>query len=246
MISYILLCVLCILIQIIFLIVEKKGMIKLSLVFKGLASLMFIILGFLCLHDGQNRSFGLFIITGLILDGIGDVVINFRFAFEKHKHLYFLMGTGFFFLGHIFYFIALIKYAQKLTLCLVCGAIAAYIVLFIMYQSLHDLKIIYKAFGLVYITMLFLMTSIAVGNMITALLVYGADTTIISSTGNLISTVSRSAPCLYGCGAILFACSDILLIYNNFGQKKRYTTRVLNLVLYYLGQLLFAMSLAFV
>ena len=227
---YLLLCALCVLIQIIFLIIEKKGMMKLSLVFKGLASLVFIILGFICLQESQNRAFALFIITGLILDGIGDVVINFRFAFEKHKHLSFLSGTGFFFLGHIFYFIGLIKYAQKLTLCLVCGAIAAYIVLFIMYQSLHDLKIIYKAFGFVYITMLFLMTSIAVGNMITALL----------------GSVSRSAPCLYGCGAILFACSDILLIYNNFGQKKRYTTRVLNLVLYYLGQLLFAMSLAFV
>ena len=228
---YFLLCALCVLIQIIFLIVEKKGMMKLSLVFKGLASLMFIILGFICLQKSQNRAFGMFIITGLILDGIGDVVINFRFAFEKHKHLSFLSGTAFFFLGHVFYLVGLVYYAQRLTLCIVCGVIAAYIVLYIMYQVLHDLKLIYKIFGLVYITMLFIMTSIAVGNMIAALIGY-SEATI--------------APCFYGTGSILFAASDILLIINNFGQKKCYTSRVISLVLYYVAQLLFAMSLAFV
>lgn len=201
-------------------------MMKLSLVFKSLASLSFIILGCLCLQKCQIKQFAWFVVIGLILDGIGDVVINLRFAFDKIKHLSFLLGTGFFFCGHLFYLFALVSKGSFLTISIICGLIAAVITIISLNACLHNLKTVYKVFGVIYLFTLFLMTGIAVGNMI-------ANPSVKGCT-------------LYGIGALLFAASDILLILNNFGEKKYYTMRIANLCLYYLGQLFIAISLAFI
>jgi len=215
----------CCFFQLIFLIVEKQNKIKLSLFFKGFASICFILLGIITLLKSQNRFFTGFILAGLILDGIGDVVINLRFAFEKSKHTTFLLGTAFFFAGHICYLIALWTNASLFAPSIICGLIGAIITLLILNKVLDNLKIIYKIFGIVYITTLFLMTSISIFN-------------LVSSVNTL--TI------LFVIGALLFAISDILLIVNNFGKRKHYPVRVMNLVFYYIGQLLIASSLAFI
>ena len=218
--------VLCCFLQLTFLIVEKQGKIKLSLLYKGLASLSFILLGIVAMQKSQNLLFAACIVTGLIFDGIGDVVINLRFAFEKSKHTTFLLGTALFFIGHIFYLVALLKTASLFLPSIICGIIGAAITLIILNLVLDELKITYKIFAVFYITALFLMTSIAIFNLISS---------------------PKSLYCLlFAIGAVLFATSDILLILNNFGKKKIYTIRVLNLVFYYIAQLLIATSLAFV
>ena len=47
-------------------------------------------------------------------------------------------------------------------------------------------------------------------------------------------------------GAILFTLSDIVLIFNTFGKEQKFSMRITNLSLYYLGQLLIAASLFFI
>ena len=44
-------------------------------------------------------------------------------------------------------------------------------------------------------------------------------------------------------GTLLFLVSDVILIINNFGPKASFPLRVSNLMLYYVGQLLIALSL---
>ena len=44
-------------------------------------------------------------------------------------------------------------------------------------------------------------------------------------------------------GVVLFLMSDVILILNTFGPKKSFVMRVSNLMLYYVGQLLIALSL---
>jgi hypothetical protein len=44
-------------------------------------------------------------------------------------------------------------------------------------------------------------------------------------------------------GALLFLASDVVLILNTFGPKSTFSMRVVNLVLYYVGQLMIALSL---
>ena len=59
--------------------------------------------------------------------------------------------------------------------------------------------------------------------------------------------VLAASPCfrwfVFLTGTLLFLVSDVILIINNFGPKASFTLRVSNLMLYYVGQLLIALSL---
>ena len=48
---------------------------------------------------------------------------------------------------------------------------------------------------------------------------------------------------IFAAGALLFLISDIVLILNTFGQKSSFSLRVTNIGLYYVGQLMIALSL---
>ncbi|MBQ4458926.1 MAG: hypothetical protein II911_00840, partial [Clostridia bacterium] len=80
----------------------------------------------------------------------------------------------------------------------------------------------FKVFGVVYIGAVVLMTAVSVG-------VY----------------VTRRTPgaLLYMIGAVLFTASDIILIFNTFTKDGKAWMRPTNLILYYLGQLLIALSI---
>lgn len=227
--SYFLLCFLCVLFQIIFLFVEKKGKMKLSLLFKGLASLMFIILGFLCMQKGQNKKFAAFIVTGLIFDGIGDVVINLRFAFEKIKHLSFLGGAAFFFVGHVLYLVSLISISDLSIILWSCVITAILITVVMKLIHLKRRPPLYRVAGVIYFSTICLMVCIAAGNLIL----------------NFSSIYAQYARVFF-VGAVLFIASDIILVKNTFAKKKNYVMRVTNLVLYYIGQLLIGLSLLFI
>ena len=62
--------------------------------------------------------------------------------------------------------------------------------------------------------------------------------------GNLITSPSAFTA-IFAAGAVFFLVSDIVLILNTFGQKTRQSLRVTNISLYYIGQLLIAVSLLF-
>ena len=62
--------------------------------------------------------------------------------------------------------------------------------------------------------------------------------------GNLIASPSVFTA-LFSGGALLFLVSDIVLILNTFGKETKQCLRVTNISLYYVGQLLIALSLAF-
>ena len=50
---------------------------------------------------------------------------------------------------------------------------------------------------------------------------------------------------IFFAGAMLFLISDIVLILNTFGPESRFSLRITNLTLYYIGQILIAVSLLF-
>lgn len=51
---------------------------------------------------------------------------------------------------------------------------------------------------------------------------------------------------MFFAGAALFLASDVIMIFNTFGSKQRFSMRASNLTLYYIGQLLIALSLQLV
>ena len=63
--------------------------------------------------------------------------------------------------------------------------------------------------------------------------------------GNLLSEPSAFTG-VFAAGAVLFLISDIVLILNTFGSETKQSLRITNIGLYYIGQLLIALSLMFI
>lgn len=228
--------------QAVFIAVEHKEKYVGAVILKGSASVMFIIVGFLSWKLSQTTFFDLgggnfleinkvaqpenfakLVLIGLILGGVGDVLLNLRFVFEKIGQKIFLAGIAAFLAGHILYLAALIPLSESLWLCIIIGAVIAACVLAYIFKTM-EVKTSFKIFGIFYLGAVIIMTAIAVGNLIAA---------------------PAALTWFYAVGAVLFTVSDIVLIFNTFSGTTRFSLRITNLSLYYLGQLLIASSLMF-
>ncbi len=220
----ILLCVLGIFIQATFIMVEHKKKYVPAVFLKGCASAVFTTIGAIAFSSATNISFAKSVLIGLILGTVGDILLNLRFVFEKIGQKIFLLGIAAFLAGHILYLVALIPLSTNLLPCIIIGAVIAAAILAYIFKTMQ-VKIAFKIFGIFYLGAVVIMTAIAIGNLITS-----------------PSTVTW----LYAIGAVLFTISDIVLIFNTFGSTQKFSLRITNLSLYYLGQLLIASSIFFI
>ncbi len=222
------LCILGLLLQIVFIIVESRKRYLPAVILKGAASIVFVVLGFLCAGASGNVSFARLVTIGLLLGALGDILLNLRFLFEKQGQTIFLAGVAAFLAGHILYLAALLSVASHLAISLVAGLAAATLLLIWIFHTLGEIKKSFRIFGILYIGIISIMTAVAAGNLIG---VGGANAG--GATGSL----------LFFLGAVLFLMSDVIMILNTFGKQPRQSLRTSNLLLYYAGQLLIALSL---
>ena len=220
------LCILGLLIQFAFIIVESKKKYLPAVVLKGSASVAFVLLGFLCAATSKNSGFARLVTIGLLLGALGDILLNLRFLFEKKGQTIFLAGVAAFLAGHILYLAALISLSSHLVICLIAGLVLATLLLVWIFRTLGDIQKSFKLFGILYIGIISLMTAVAAGN-------------LIAASGNATGSL------LFFLGATLFLASDVIMILNTFGKQQRQSMRTSNLLLYYVGQLLIALSLLF-
>lgn len=205
----------------IFIAVEHKEKYVLADILKGSAALMFVTIGMLGFLRVTSDSLGRLIAIGLIFGMVGDILLNLRFVFKKHGQKAFLLGIVAFLVGHILYLCALIPISVNTIICVVIGAILAAALLIYIFKTM-EVKIAFKIFGVFYLGAVIIMTVIAIG--------------IAISTANTHDIV-------YAVGAVLFTASDIVLIFNTFSGTTKFSLRITNLSLYYIGQLLIASSL---
>lgn len=222
--SIILLAILGMVIQGVFIVVEHKEKYVGAVVLKGSAAILFCIIGAIAMGGSQNQSFAKLIVTGLCFGALGDILLNLRFVFFKIGQKVFLAGVAAFLIGHILYLCAIVPLSSHVIPCLIIGVILAAVLLTWLFKAL-SVKLAFKIFGVLYIGAIVLMTSVAIGNMITA---------------------PATASWMHAIGAVLFTASDIVLIFNTFGSEQKFSMRIANLSLYYLGQLLIACSLFFI
>jgi len=217
----VILCLAGIVLQTLFILQEHKEHYTAAVVLKGSASLMFILLGVHGLGYATNPHFGKQIVAGLILGGIGDVLLNLRYVLKSIGAKVFLAGIAAFLAGHIVYLVAMVPLATRPLLAAVIGVLAAAALLWWILTSV-DAKLAFRIFGVFYIGAVTLMAVFAVANWLT-----------LGTTG--------AAMC--GVGAIAFLVSDVVLIFNTFTGSTKFSMRILNLSLYYLGQLLIALCM---
>ena len=152
---------------------------------------------------------------------IGDILLELRYVFKKNGDKVFLLGILSFMIGHIMYLVALIPQARHGLIFGLIGALVAACLLTYIYKTM-DIKPAFKIFGVLYLGVVFIMCFIAIGIAI-------------------FNPNPRSI--LYAIGAVLFTASDVVLIFNTFSGTSRFSLRITNLSLYYIGQMMIACSL---
>ncbi len=213
--------ILCLCLAALFMWTEKKEHYMGAVILKGLASLCFVLVGVMAGNGGQLAKL---IVTGLLLGCIADVLLNLRWVFPKKGQLIFLVGILVFLGGHVVYLAAVLPMADNWAVCVVVGVVLTALLMKWIF-SIITAKKAFKIFGVFYLGAIMLLNCVAVSNLMTAPSAF---------TG------------LFAAGALLFLISDIVLILNTFGQKSKFSLRVTNLSLYYIGQLLIAWSMLFV
>lgn len=222
---YLWLCAFCLVIAGIFIAVEKAERYLEADIIKGVASACFVIVGILGAVGATDTAYVWTVVGGLALGMVADVLLNLRYVFEGQKaQLAFLVGILVFFLGHVVYVCALAMRCQNLIVCIVIGVVLGIALLIWIFRQITA-KLVFKVFGVFYLCAITIMN-------VTAIAV-------------LFATPTADAAFFAG-GAILFLLSDILLVLNTFGDNPTFTRRVANLMLYYIGQLLIALSLQLV
>ena len=207
-------------VQCFFIAVEHKKKYVAATVLKGTASLIFVALGFLAMNFAGDK-FSKLVFIGLICGAVGDVLLELRLVFPKIGSKIFLVGILVFMAGHILYLCALIPGCPAILWYLLGGA-AVSALLLVWILSTVEAKLAFRIFGVFYISAVTLMTALALGNLIAA---------------------PVAEKLLFFAGAVLFLVSDVVLIFNTFGKEEKYSLRITNLICYYLGQLLIALSL---
>ena len=217
-----LLSALCLFIMSVFIYFEKKEKYTLAVVLKGLASLMFVLLGFWCAKRTGNNDFSKTVKVGLILGLVADILLNLRFVFKEKGKIVFLVGILVFLSGHIVYLCALVPTVNNVVIPTVIGVILTAITIKWIFTQIEAAKA-FKIFGIFYIGAIVIMNCFAIAN--------------------LLNDPSNTRYMIFVAGAILFLISDIVLILNTFGKTSKFSLRVTNLSLYYVGQLLIALSM---
>ena len=160
---------------------------------------------------------------GLVLGCAADVLLNLRWVFEKKGKLIFLVGILVFLGGHILYLAAVLPLCGNRLVIFLAGAALTALLMSWIFKRITAEKA-FKIFGVVYIGAIVLLNCAAVANLLAAPSAF---------TG------------LFAAGAVFFLVSDVVLILNTFGSETKQSLRVTNVMLYYVGQLLIALSLLF-
>jgi hypothetical protein len=197
---------------------------------KALASVGFIAVGILSLYTGVNNlQAAVFILFGLIMGLIGDIVLDLKTIYLNQKEEGFYLSGGMisFGIGHIFFFIACFTFLGKdiLTGSLlgICLAISLVLAAAIILVGKFVLKFDFGKFivhSCVYAFMLVFMTTVSVAACI-----------VMNSTLML----------QFAIGMFLFFLSDIVLTQMYFGGKQKDNLLcIINHVLYYAAQICIA------
>ena len=210
------------LLQFLFIKVEHEEKYLPAVFLKGSASLMFVIIGYIAWQT-VNNPFNKQFFIGLLFGMMGDILLGLRYVFPKNAQKIFLTGIAVFLIGHIIYLLALLPQARHMWVwpCAIIGALAAAALLAYIFRTM-EVKKAFKVFGVFYLGAVFIMTAIALGIA-------------------LFTPTKRAA--VYAAGAMLFTLSDVVLIFNTFSGTTKFSLRITNLTLYYIGQIMIAWSL---
>lgn len=207
----------------VFIVLEYRKKFSGALLFKSLASLMFVLTGILCLSRAADMHYAQFVLAGLVLGALGDVCLNLRFIWTARSKPVFMAGIAAFLLGHLAYLAALgVRAPLALLYALPVAAIASVLLIRFVLARVEVQGAI-RIFGIVYLAIVIFMAAAAI-------VLFAMDP-------------QNPGAALFAAGGLLFAASDILLVLNQFGKRPYPAFRALNLSLYYLSQICIVLTI---
>lgn len=220
--QYLYLCPICLALALLFLVVERMERPLAADVVKGLASASFALLGLLGALRCADVVRARWVVAGLAIGAVADVLIDLRHVYEGRKGEHaFLAGIVVFLLGHLAYLMACLPYCEWPVVALVLGVALSGVLVWQVFPRTEATPV-FRAIGLAYLVAISILNAAA----------------LVA----VVSYPSRQA-LMFLAGALLFLLSDVIHILNNFGPQRRAALRVGNLMLYYVAQLLIALSL---
>lgn len=191
-------------------------MFKGGLLFKSIASSMFVVTGLInfmyCIKNRVNLKFPIWMMVALIFAMLGDILLVINFY----------MGVVAFAIGHIFYFVSYCMLAKINRRDIVCGlSIAAIAVSIILFTPFLDFgNVLMQGVCCIYALIISFMVGKAVSNLLQE-----------KNYTNIIIVI----------GSILFFFSDLMLVLKMFGDIP--LASYLCLATYYPAQFILAFSL---
>lgn len=214
-----LLAVIGLIIDCIFIKSEYAGEMLKATVLKGLAAAFFVAIGVYC-YVSNVANGGLLIVLGLLFGMIGDIFLNMRNLYQGGKsNKIFAIGILAFLIGHFLYIAFLINATRVIGITIILTIVIAVITIPPLMKRITAPSKGLKIFGYVYLTIVICMFSCAVTMIVV----------------NKVSALTVT----FLVGAFLFLISDFIMIYYSFGKKIK-PLRAINLLAYYVGQLLIA------
>ena len=192
---------------------------------KTAAWVIFVLLGLMEMRRIGVRGYALYVVAGLTLGMLGDLLLALRFMSKKLHQAFFISGSVSFFLGHIVYIAAILTLCPEAwTYAIPIAIVALGAAGFYAYaKEVRAGKIM--PLGVVYIAGVLFMTACA-------------------AAGAFIA--SSRALFLFFVGGICFSTSDNMLVVLSFGKNDSpYRNAVLH-VLYYMAQIFIALTIKFV
>lgn len=216
--------VLCAGLATVFMMAFYQGKAVKALIFKGLASLCFLIFGALNCFLGDISPTSVLIFVGLCLGIIGDELIALCQVFPEHDARAFIGGGSFFLIGHLIYMLSLLLIGEVNIIALIISAVLVAIP--------GGIYARYKKF--------------LVGKMKTPLSIYIGIVILVTAvaTGVLFARGSLGAG-LFALGGLFFTFSDNLLFAYKCGENPFFKQNIALHVAYYLAQFCIAWSIQF-
>lgn len=209
---------------------------KKSLMYKMICATLFIICGYCAMKiGGNNTPYATLMMWGFVFGWLGDLLLHSL----SGKMLHFAIGVVSFLVGHIFFITAFYKafdttYPQEPVFRWYEFAIIAVIVIavaiYAYFKELFKKKAVITSALLLYGAFLFMMFIKAIK--------YCVGEWAYGTNDNMVLTFVT----VLG-GAFMFVVSDVLLGYIIAFDKKNRAMRIINIVTYFMAQVLLASSL---
>ena len=198
------------------LIFDLLYMLRGGLLFKSIASIMFVITGLInltyCIKKEANMKFPIWMVIALVFAMMGDILLNINF----------FVGTATFAVGHIFYFVSYCMLEKINRRDLICGfSISIFAIAIILFTPFLDFgSTLMQGVCCIYALIISFMVGKAISNLLEE-----------KNRLNIILVI----------GSILFFFSDLMLMLNKFGDMRG--ASYLCLGTYYPAQFILAFSL---